>query len=261
MLIGSDPEFLILNRDNVVSAKEFFNFEVDCGDCCHEECVGDCDDYGIYSAIGHDTEELIGELRPHQEKLPEDHCKNIKELIKLIDVPKNYKLIAGTTYDDYTLGGHIHFGMNIYPDNVQYFSNYLSFYAGIPLKKIECPEDLYYRGLHPDKYGFFGTFNYKHYGIEWRMPASWLISSKIALAALSLSYVVAQEYFKRPEKIVMNNEYYISLLEDGGSISFILAKLETMKLYDSYSKEIKPIIKMIENKKHWDSTVNMKDGW
>jgi len=108
---------------------------------------------------------------------------------------------AGTIQARFQLGGHIHIGLRGIDRGK--LSNYISYYCGIPLRKIEKSEDILHRGMIVDNYGYFGRYYDKSYGIEWRMPASWLCSKEITTSALCLSYVAVREYEVNPEDIII----------------------------------------------------------
>jgi len=80
----------------------------------------------------------------------------------MIDVPKKYELHAGTRVDGFDLGGHIHLDSEerrkpMSMESLSKTALYISKYAGMPLRKIEHPSDLAYRGLQQHGYGQFGS--------------------------------------------------------------------------------------------------------
>ncbi len=243
----------------------------DCGECdgCDEQTT-------LYSSeIGVDSCEEVGELRPKYADNPTEHHSNIQHLIEQIDTDGGYILRAGTYVEDQSIGGHIHIGgfkqpsygidmtsFNEWSINMSLLSDYLSLYAGIPLRKIEHPKDMEYRGMDDGDYGFFGDMHHTEYGIEWRMPASWLVDSEIALSALSLAYVVVNEYTIFPETITCPpNKINMKKLLLKRSVNSIIKKVEGMKLYRTYSKEIEPLFQLISEGKKWKDKNNFKDHW
>ncbi len=319
--IGSDPEFLIVNKNGYyISAESMFSEQEkncdgcnpcercgesrcignrnqcgacdgcdsecddcyvcdDCDSCRHTEpgCCYFCDDCVdrnnemLYeSEIGCDGCSDVGELRPHYSNNPLVHHTNIINLMKQLDeeIPKEYELRAGTIQDGFSLGGHIHLGIPLKGediwnhDSVKKAAEYISKYAGMPLRRIEHEGDLLTRGFHENGYGKFGDAKITSYGLEWRMPASWLVSSDIARSALCLTYVVAQEYMIEPktlrvpsiqaQNITMNSTTYPTR---------IISQIEKMKYYSKYSKEIEPLFEMLINNQKWDTTKNILDNW
>ena len=92
----------------------------------------------------------------------------------------------------------------------------MSYFAGILLKRLEDVHDIEERERRD--VGFFNDWKVKDYGLEWRMPASWLIDPEICIGALSLAYVVAYEfwwlYFNNGNRLerdsnAINNEMFV----------------------------------------------------
>lgn len=289
--IGSDPEFVIGDKDgDFISAEEIFINCKDCNPCkrCDiPKCIGiprnygacdNCDDYDddieycgycdeceeredIYNAeIGCDGCSNIGELRPTFEFTPQEHHDNIADLISQIDIPKEYQIWAGTCPAGLHIGGHIHLGAEGLGSFE--FSKYISRFAGILLRKIERPEDARLRGLCDFSYGQFGAHNLTNYGLEWRMPASWLVSSEITLSALSLARVVANEYLINPRRVKQPTLCeQIRTVESSYMTTKLIHEVERMKEYNKYSKELEPLFQMLTNKERWKTNVDIRDEW
>ena len=268
--IGSDPEYVFETR----TGKFMESYEIlrpvqmaMCGkvrricEYCNSNSLF-CGHGGNSAQIGYDG--ALGELRPNPGKTPIEHVENIQKLIDAIDfLPDHIVMKGGTVHQTHSIGGHIHIGM---PQiNGQYleitdnhnFAMYMSHYCGIPLRKIEIYKDLMYRGLGRMGFGKFGGYDVKSYGIEWRMPASWLVSKEIATAALCLAYVVAQNY--DPPYYTMKTVQYRGYLKT--KIPYIIKAIEEMEGYEIYAKEIEPLFRMIINKEVWDPNLNIKDTW
>ncbi len=266
IIIGSDPEFAIIdNYGKKIDAYYLFDpikFEV-CKHSRNTSCSNPCTIPNLYCGHNRLSPEIgadcgFGELRPVQANNPLEHRDNIEHLIKVMQIPDGYKLLAGTHYGGSALGGHIHFGMPY--ESRGGLSHYLSYYCGIPLKKIEISDDLRKRGMTEGCYGYFGTYHEKSYGIEWRMPASWLVSREITTAALCLAYVVANQYtIQNDHRDNITHSDYLGLLT--GDISHIIADIEKMDIYNLYYKEIEPIFQLIINNLHWDVKQDFRDRW
>jgi hypothetical protein len=255
--IGSDPEFIIINtKGDIISAAEFF---AGCDGC--EPC-GKCKEPLEHSEISMDGHNVVGELRPMYSINPLEHHTNINSLIHSIHLLKGYKLLAGTYPHQYKIGGHIHIGHNESQIDNEHFANYLSYYCGIPLKRIENPNDVMYRGKYGDTYGHFGDYHDTDYGLEFRMPASWLVDSTIAKAALCLAKVVAYEYLNvnSSEDCSLSDDEYIELL-DASNIDDILETIRDMEEFSKYANEINPLLTMIENHQLWDTSKNIQETW
>ncbi len=264
--IGSDPEFAVIEDGKRKDAYQLFNdkrYEI----CQHNrrlQCPNPCKIPNLYcghnglsAEIGSDCG--FGEFRPVAGNTPLEHRDNLEHLIKVMDIPDGLKLLGGTHYDGGGLGGHIHIGMPNF-DSIEMLSNFLSYYCGIPLKKIESPSDLRRRGLFMGNYGYFGNYHSKSYGIEWRMPASWLVSKEIATASLCLAYVVASQYnIQTDHKNSITHVEYLRLINE--DISPIIADIEKMDIYKLYYEEIEPIFQLITNKEYWDVSHDFRERW
>lgn len=265
--IGSDPEYVMVNNlDSVIQPYDIFNRRrlIECGKsqiCDRTDMCTVSNHYCYHNnqspQIG--TDGFLGELRPLPGNTPSEHLSNIRELVHLLDLPEGYETYGGTRQYGMSIGGHIHIGMNIQDSDKHVLSNYLSYYAGIPLRKIEILDDLTYRGLRENGFGKYGSYDIKPYGIEWRMPASWLINPEIALFSLSLAYVVANEFAINPE-----NKSFLFTKHRGlihGDVSEIINKIEKMDIYPLYRKEIEPLFQMIVNRETWNPYVSFLDQW
>lgn len=266
--------------------------------------------------IGCDEDFAIGELRPVSASEPLKHFEEIKLLIdSLFDMLSSYgvcgpdslyQIKAGGFYgygypyghQTYSLGGHIHIG---HPKRFLDYTTleekkkidnelgkYLSYFAGIPLKRIESIYDIEERERRD--VGFFNDWREKDYGLEWRMPASWLIDPEICIGALCLAYVIAYEfwwlYFNDGNKLerdiktindemflekvlpptVVNKERYnlyikSSYIDFRTRIDYIIGTIAEMKLYDKYSKYIEYIFGMIIDNKKWNPDTDIFTSW
>lgn len=290
--VGSDPEFVIINPDgHMISAASFFAGCDNCnpcnecgksrdddrcnicdGDDCYDcdicrsdlgscDRCNDCKDPLMYSKVGTDGHDEVGELRPEESVDPLQHHATIAGLIHSIKLPDGYKLLAGTVQKGNPIGGHIHIGLCdiIHP---HILANYMSYYCGIPLKRIERSVDLKNRGIMDGQYGYFGSYNEKDYGIEFRMPASWIVNSVIAKSALCLAHVVAHEFLEvgNEETITLSEKEYVSMIK-GDNIDPIIEKIRGMEEFNTYASEIKPLFTMIERKHVWYVGSNLQEVW
>jgi hypothetical protein len=291
--IGSDPEFIIVdNNGDIVSAIKFLAGCEDCNPCdgcrksqssdgCPDDCGEDCDNCDmcsssppnceicsdcseplIHSNIGIDGCNMVGELRPRYSMDPLEHHANINTLIHSIQLPRGYKLLGGTVRDNNCIGGHIHIGYDECIVDNDHFASYLSYYCGIPLRRIEHPNDIKLRGSSKSSYGYFGDYHDVDYGLEFRMPASWLVDSTIAKAALCLAHVVAYEYINvdsSKDCALDDGEYKQQL--DADNIDDIIKTIRGMEEFYKYATEINPLLEMIEQHQIWDTTKNIKETW
>lgn len=279
--IGSDPEFVIYDTRNhqTIPGYEFFNnkYRMVCsnvlpgGYCSNtRQCTvhnNFCAHGGFSPVIGCDGH--LGELRPPASELPLEHVNTIQELFKelkpLLDnhmIIKAGTILSNTQGYSMAMGGHIHIGMPGLKGNLKgKLSKYLSYYCGIPLKKIEEPSDVQHRGWEVGGYGYFGNYDFKNYGIEWRMPASWLLSKEIAKMALCLAYTVAQDFTVAKNTTIKCDANIYRRLITTDDITPILEKIQGMEYYPIYRNEIDPLIDMIKNNETWDTGGNVLEKW
>ncbi len=268
------------------------------------------------TVIGCDEDMAIGELSPVSASEPLKHFEEIKLLIdSLFDMLSSYgvcgpdslyQIKAGGFYgygypygqQNYSLGGHIHIGhpkrfldYTILEEKKKIdneLGKYLSYFAGILLKRLENIYDI--EGRERRGVGFFNDWKEKDYGLEWRMPASWLIDPEICIGAITLTYVVAYEfwwlYFNNGNKLekdinVINNEMFVervlpstvvnkerydlytksSYIDFRTNIDYIIGTIAEMKLYDKYSKYIEYIFGMIIENKKWNPDIDIFSTW
>jgi len=233
--IGSDPEFAIVCGDSLENVLEILSRLLKEEYQCVEREFGSERSYFCTTEIGCDGSRVIGELRPGFSSDPIEHFKNILNLIKRLykllykdDICKyseRVSVISGSYIKDRPLGGHIHFGYNknvffrhhnfitknSYVDVMKLinmlFSDVLSFYVGIPMFLIEDIEEGIKR--REKKYGYFGSYEKKEHGIEFRMPSSWIVSPEIAIGAITLAYTTFYEIYTT----VVNNLRNLSINE------------------------------------------------
>jgi len=265
LIIKMNPNKYIIHND-YIAAYEYFDKKKQ--DVCN---TGSIDIKYLFSyrcdrspQIGADGN--LVEFRPDPSEFPLEHVESIEKLIHVLDnhKPKNYVLKAGTVFwypnGGYeSMGGHIHIGIDKIKSK-KHLAQYLSYYCGIPLRKIEHPMDLTKRGCELSRYGYYGSYTEKSYGIEWRMPASWLINKEIAKAALCLAYVVAkQSLIDRTSNVLIDHDQYIKILNS--NIEPILKYIESMEYYKYYRPEIDPLLTMIREGKTWEITDNLIKHW
>ncbi len=261
--IGSDPEFVFEDKDGHLLQSYDILQPVRlavCGQGPSPRC-DICNSRTLFCGHGRNGPEIgtdgcLGELRPKPGRNPLEHVENIQKLFHAINfLPSGAVIKGGTVHHNYSIGGHIHIGMHI--EDKEHCAKWLSHYAGIPMRKIERPSDLPRRGLSMTRFGRFGGYDTKDYGLEWRMPASWLVTKEIATACLSLAYVVAQNY--DPTYVPMLKAQYLQSLKE--DISPILGTIEKMEGYEVYRKQIAPLFHMIETKQIWNVNQNVLDSW
>lgn len=256
-------------------------------------------DYFCTTEIGCDGQTALGELRPKFGNNPIEHFNEILKLMKemndllepeIICYGEELQIKAGAyqgdrSFEVFQLAGHIHLGFEK-TVMLNTIGRYLSFFCGIPLTLITDTEKMFYghtseRDMRhkEEQYGEYGGYREKPYGIEFRMPSSWLVSPQITIGALSLAYVIGYEFltkemaahdvwFERfkethgihPDKYI---EWYVHqnwiLLQ--GEFKPIKLEIQQMKLYPKYKEYIDYILNMIDKKETWHSERDIMPLW
>ena len=247
MLIGSDPEFAIVDGDVRVNAKDIIL------PIYESETLSDYDDNDILdflntSEIGIDHNGRVGELRAGP-GTPITHFNNIRALVSQLKsvVPPNLNIIAGSYCKDVPLGGHIHFGSDFENYNAQTVSQILTWYVGVPLLMLEKPEDAEHRRCHSYSGNYYGTVgsieeNYQYDDeehCEWKVPPSWLVAEHVTKGVLCLAYVIATDIGLLKHSVIDVEDFYhcrknkyISLLNE------IFNTIRELPAYSKYSKTI-----------------------
>lgn len=269
-------------------------YEIDCSACQEGES------YFCTTEIGCDGQSALGELRPKHGNDPIEHFNEILKLIEelsdllspeIVCYKEDLQIKAGAyqgdkEFETFQLGGHIHLGCNKYI-KVLYWGEYLSFFCGIPLTLITDNEKKFYGNVserdvrHKEgQYGVYGTYRTKDYGIEFRMPSSWLVSPQVTIGALSLAYVVGNEFINHLKNAteliwekIFNDKYEIKtynyihwynnqnwvLLQ--GEFEPIKLEIQQMELYPKYKEYIDYILDMIDNNETWHSEGDILPRW
>lgn len=265
----------------------------------------DSDDYAKHfcsAEIGCDGYSVTGEMRPRFGNDPIEHFNEILKLIKelsealepeIVCYGKELQIKAGTVQglewgeETILLGGHIHIGYDVRQKVyiAKYLGLMLSIFVGIPLTLIEKPDEIHKRHKI---YGKFNDIKPKEYGLEFRMPSSWLVSPEITIGALSLTYVVADEFITKYNskeksdsidllfgdtakyKYIYNKMLYETTINDAYTWYYdklvsmsetLYENIKTMRLYPEYKEYIDYIFSMIEKGEYWNSDADILVTW
>jgi len=177
LLIGADPEFLLVGPDGrVVSASRYFPRD---------------------GAAGSDALRVRGrlrcpvaELRPDPAPDPAGLMRGIRGLMRRAEAmtaeagrPLRW-LAGGMPVPGFALGGHLH--LNVPPS--ARLLRVLDSCVALPLAAAEDARALRRR----PRYGALGDFRAKPYGFEYRTPPSWLVSPLAAQAAFAAALLAAR---------------------------------------------------------------------
>lgn len=262
-LIGTDPEFLVINPQS-------------------KKCVSAVDilqGKNLNGEFGTDGNSRTFELRPKPDTDPFILVNNIYKLFKknlnggIFDYLDVY---THSTYEsELATGGHIHLEIpkEVYKNNLEVFidNNYISLvnYISFPLFLIDSYKHKINRIVN---IGYGNLYDYRHqtWGIELRAPGNWLGSPHIAATALCLAKMVSYELFNNSVNLQYKKEieYRDSLYKFDETKKLvnlynekIRPDLMNMKLYPLYKTQINTINYLIDNGLCWYTKKNFKESW
>jgi hypothetical protein len=175
--IGADPEFLLLSSSgSILSAGDYL---------------------GGRGILGTDGCSTLAEIRPQPNTNPLEVSKSIENILRSSETKSisKFKWIAGNGTSSYPTGGHIHISK---ADGSRFCSSeksdlvyFLDIFIGMMYVKI-YDKELF--KLRLNNYGRLGDVRdgEVHSGIEYRTPASWIVSKPFAEATLCLAYCIAK---------------------------------------------------------------------
>ncbi len=218
VVMGSDPEFLLLNRDDnrIMRANEFLSRS------------------GELASDG-----AMAEIRPKPAITAEEHIHNIRKLFKshkAVDNIKDYKWLCACYHidndRDYPVGGHIHVGnpikiakWNTENKNAFFrvFNKILDELLAVPLTKLDGSEPgknrrTNCRMSNDGGYGYFGEWRNCNGRLEHRtLSGMWLLHPSVAKATLGTAKAIIDEVLR----LVAHNKYskeYMCLFPKGKNI-------------------------------------------
>jgi hypothetical protein len=188
--IGCDPEVVIRGKTGALNAAAFtedFGYkEYACGNC------------------GVDGNANILEFRPKEAQTPYQVVKNLQSLfVKACNNnPTLYKTawMAGAYKAEYSIGGHIHFGVPLKPYMGRMLDCYLAAFA-VRMEDTVESEKRKYKG-----YGRMNDIRHQEWGFEYRTLASWIYSPTVALATLSVAKHVVNQFRIKNNTIFEHNK-------------------------------------------------------
>lgn len=279
-----DLLYFIMNNKKYKDKFYYLKYDVESYDVEDEEQYID-ENMLLTSELGCDGGNVVGELRPKHGNSPIEHFNEIKKLMgQLYDLSQeeycNLHCELGAFAGGYQLGeplgGHIHFGFNTYhifdfekdlryDNKIKKHLNFvdqviadviiyeLSCLVGVPLLCITDYESIEKRHAY-NGYGKFGAYRLKDYGLEWRMPSSWLVEPELCLCILSISYIVAFDAIEKCYKYYNDGlNYYLTSDEVylECDLSFIDSDVENIIKNDLSKNYITSVESWIINR-NWD---------
>lgn len=223
------------------------------------------DEFGI------DGNNTCFEIRPDPSTNPLEITNTMRGIMvrQCLKNPKFLELdwFAGGFQREYSIGGHVHFGIK---ENIIDFaraSNILSQYLGAATILIEDREQgLKRRQYQNGKYGHIEDFRPQPYGFEYRAPSSWLTAPYVAAAVMCLSKTVMFEVLNN-DKFVPPTRVKASHFKDMDVQSLralwpdIWREITKMALYNQYKPYLDLLYYMIQKRQSWFPRVSLKEAW
>ncbi|WP_442604020.1 putative amidoligase domain-containing protein [Paenibacillus sp. KN14-4R] len=252
LLLGADPEFLLMNeRGKIVAASHYMERTGEVG----------CDAIVL---SGHRVILPLAELRPEPSTQPRELVRNLRKTMllasQMINDPSLRWIAGGMPVKGFALGGHIHFsGVMLQSDLLRALDNYLA----LPLLLIENDQDQRRR----PRYGWLGDFRRQpHGGFEYRTLASWLSSPTVTKGVVALAKLIGENYRLlkvRPlDQIDIQRMFYQGKKEQlVGVVSRLWKELENLSSYELYSTYLDPLKERVLNRRELQSQHDFRIPW
>lgn len=250
--LGADPEFILRSPEGrIVPASRFFSPDGEAG----------CDSVRIR---GERRWPLV-ELRPRPSQEPANVTADMRRLLEIVSlrtagVPLTWQAGA-LPVPGLPLGGHVHLsGLLLSGERLRALDNAVA----VPLRLLEPSEAAKRR----PRYGSLGDVRRQpHGGFEYRTPASWLVSPRLALGVLSLAKVAAEHSrelaFERPlDEEKYRDAFYVGdrtlLLEASDRI---YDRIRNTTGYHVYRESIEFVFDAIRRNRSWDEAADIRVKW
>lgn len=251
LLIGADPEFLLLSAEGkVVSAAAYLDGGYGAG--CDAVVAGG---RVIYP---------VAELRPAPAGSPDELAANIRRLLVQADRRiTNRKLrwaAGGMPAAGFALGGHIH--LSGVPLTGRLLRQ-LDSYAALLLALVETPSE----GARRPRFGTLGDYRMQpHGGFEYRTLPSWLLSPVAAKAAFALVLLCAKESgaleYRPLEEERFAEAYYSADYELLRTcVEPLSAAMKATVSYQELGRWIEPLLSAIRRGGRWDAATDIRVKW
>lgn len=255
ILLGADPEFIVVRRHNhaLRYASDLFPREGGVG-------------YDRQSRVVQGRRRHpIAELRPKPAESPYALLANLqKELARAYRMApdRNADWLAGAHPGPgcYT-GGHIHFS-GVQPST--FLLRALDTYLALPTLLIENPRGA--RARRP-RYGSLGEFREKeHGGFEYRTLSSWITGMQRARATLCLAKLVAVEYPQLRQHLLRTPLSHLAFYQGQRAhfrehVDALWDDMRATPSYQEYSQDLERTRIWIHNRRQWRESVDLKRLW
>ncbi|KZE79998.1 hypothetical protein AV654_13420 [Paenibacillus elgii] len=252
VMIGADPEFLLLNRQGKVAFASRF---------AEKDGPFGCDSIVL---PGRRKLFALAELRPRPSTDVRElviHLHRTMQLAaKRISDTELIWVAGGMPVRGFPLGGHIHFsGVELSSRLLRVLDNYVA----LPLTLLEGETT----GARKPRYGFLGDFRrQKHGGFEYRVLPSWMVSPAVTKGVLALAKLVAGNDHALKQRPLSDPEvvkaYYRG---DKERIRLLLPSLwrdlEKIPEYGRYESYLVPLRRMMLQMKPWNEREDIRPKW
>jgi hypothetical protein len=252
VMLGSDPEFLLLSaQGKVVAASRFLEREGPVG----------CDAIVL---SGHRVILPLAELRPQPSADPDQLARNLHHTMQLAAraIPDESLawLSGGMPLRGFPLGGHVHFSrLWLNGHLLRALDNYLA----LPLMQIEGETT----GQRRPRYGGLGDFRPQpHGGFEYRTLPSWLVSPAVTRGVLALAALIAGHYWSLQRRPLQDTDVQAAYYRgDKQQVRTLIAQLwedlERLPGYSRHAGSLEPLRSMIVRMEPWDERADFRKSW
>lgn len=250
-VLGCDPEFILVSEQGkAVRASRYLDRE------------GQVGSDGLVLQ-GHQTEQLIAELRPLPSDDPFVLMANLRSAMHLASRKLPFRITwrsGGMPLKGFPLGGHIHFShirLNVHL--LRALDNYLA----MPLVLAEGITTRFRR----PRYGFLGDYRrQRHGGFEYRSLPSWLVEPDLTEGIFCLSALIASHYLelnKLPlQELSFQRAYYEGeknmLVEP---VKEVWSELENLSGYRRYRARLDWMKSRLLSLKPWEEERDVRLAW
>ncbi|GLI05461.1 hypothetical protein YDYSG_14910 [Paenibacillus tyrfis] len=252
VMLGADPEFLLLNRQGKVTLASRF---------AEKDGPFGCDSIVL---PGRRKIFALAELRPQPSTDVRElviHLHRTMQLAaKRISDAELIWVAGGMPVRGFPLGGHIHFsGVELSSRLLRALDNYMA----LPLTLLEGETT----GARKPRYGFLGDFRRKKYGgFEYRVLPSWMVSPAVTKGVLALAKLVAGNDHALKQRPLSDPEvvkaYYRG---DKERIRLLLPALwrdlERIPEYGRHESYLLPLRRMMLRMKSWNEREDIRPKW
>lgn len=247
--IGADPEFLFVKESGiVVPANKYFRHQ---------------------GHFGTDAYSTLAEIRPQPSSNPKEVVSNMKAimkegLMKSLDLwHLNWR--AGSYYNNCYLGGHIHLGFDYSRLTKERAVSALDYFLAPFVLLMEDSREARRRRRN---FGRLGDYHDHSYGIEYRVPSSFIVSPTITEQVFALAKTITIEANNRKLSIPLvgsverdkflecDKAYFRGVTKERWST------IKDMKLFKDYKHILNPFKKFIDENEDWNGMAkDIKTTW